>query len=528
MKAIWTYKVLKNCLKRRLGMWGFPLLVFAFSIFYPPVLSAKVFQIASRDVTGLIAAMKESNARGGENIIVLKPGVYTLTTSESGTVVGPGSTGPVGLPVITSTLTLRGESAQFTTIARDQTAPVFRILLVSAVGSLTVEGVTITGGVADQSSFFFSGGGAGIANEGRLTIKSSKISDNRTSSGSGGGGGLFNRGTMIINKSTIAGNAATLSQGGGILNLGNTAISESTISGNFVLDFSGGGIANRGTLIITNSTIANNFGGSSSGVGIENEGTLTIIGSTIAGNLAQPLPAPLVAGIRSLRGSVNLQNSVLAKNITNFPPAGFPETDCAGTINSLGNNLIGDPTGCAINLQATDLIGEPLLGEFVDSGAPGNGRFPILPGSRLIDAGYAEACTATDQLDTPRNGPCDIGAIEFYPILNASLVLRNSTQVFDPSPVLGGPAGTLRITAHFVNTGNQTVFHPFAEVLELSGGNLLLNADGGAGGKGARLTLPSSGAPFQSEASRTFQFLIGLQHPEMFTFLVNMLGAVSH
>ncbi len=58
--------------------------------------------------------------------------------------------------------------------------------------------------------------------------------------------------------------------------------------------------------------------------------------------------------------------------------------------------------------------------------------------------------------------------------------------------VPGGPAGTFHITANFTNTGTQAVVNPFVEVVELTGGNLMLNADGGAGGVGARLTLPDS------------------------------------
>src|SRR5690242_6666849 len=105
-----------------------------------------------------------------------------------------------------------------------------------------------------------------------------------------------------------------------------------------------------------------------------------------------------------------MQNSILAKN-TSPSPGGPLETDCDGSINSLGNNLFGNPTACAINLQPTDLTGDARLGTFIDSGAPGNGRFPVLPDSRLINTGNAAACDATDQLDTPRNGRCDIGAI---------------------------------------------------------------------------------------------------------------------
>ena len=50
----------------------------------------------------------------------------------------------------------------------------------------------------------------------------------------------------------------------------------------------------------------------------------------------------------------------------------------------------------------------------------------------------------------------------------------------------------------------------------------MLNADGGAGGIGARLRPTET--IFQPGASSTFEFLIGLQNQEPFTFLVNMLG----
>ena len=101
-------------------------------------------------------------------------------------------------------------------------------------------------------------------------------------------------------------------------------------------------------------------------------------------------------------------NTILAQNT-----AGFAGSDCAGTVTSLGTNLIGDPTGCTITLQPTDLTGDPGLGAFTDDGTPGNGHFPLLPSSQAIDEGNDAACPKTDQLGSPRVGPCDIGAIEF-------------------------------------------------------------------------------------------------------------------
>jgi hypothetical protein len=161
----------------------------------------------------------------------------------------------------------------------------------------------------------------------------------------------------------------------------------------------------------------------------------------------------------------------------------------------------------------------------MDDGAPGNGRFALLPGSPAIDAGNDAACSATDQLDTPRRGTCDIGAIEFYPVVNDLVAVGNVSTDFDATSIPGGPAGIFRITAEFTNTSNQTIVNPFVEVVDLTGGNLLLNANSGAGGVGARLTLPDSATSlFLPGASSTVEFLIGLQQREQFTFFVNMLG----
>ena len=199
--------------------------------------------------------------------------------------------------------------------------------------------------------------------------------------------------------------------------------------------------------------------------------------------------------------------------------------DCEGALTSLGNNLIGNPAGCGINLQPSDLTGDPDLGAFIDDGAPGHGRFALLETSQAIDAGNNAACPPTDQLGTPRNGPCDIGAVEFYPVVNNLVSLANLSTDFDAAPVPGGPAGTFRITAEFTNASDRPIGHRFAEVVELTGGDLLLNADGGPGGVGARVTSPDNGSsPFLPGGTETFEFVIGLQKQEPFSFFVNMLG----
>jgi hypothetical protein len=303
-------------------------------------------------------------------------------------------------------------------------------------------------------------------------------------------------------------------------------VTNSNISDNDNEGF-GAGISNNpdGTMTITNTTISDNRCFGFEGAGIDNGGTMTIINSTISGNMVRGEGGGISNGGMGL---LELENTILARNT--IEQRGFPSpisipSDCAGTLTSLGNNLIGDLTGCTINLQSTDLTGDPGLGAFVDDGAPGNGRFPLLATSQAINAGSDSACPPTDQLDTPRRGHCDIGAIEFFPVVNDLVAVGNLTTSFDPTPVSGGPAGTFRITADFTNTSSQAIVNAFAEVVELTGGNLLLNADGGVGGVGARLTLPDSAkTPIQPGASSTFEFVIGLQERQPFSFFVNMLG----
>ena len=188
-------------------------------------------------------------------------------------------------------------------------------------------------------------------------------------------------------------------------------ITESAITDN-ASSLVGGGIENNGVMVITNTTIAANTitlqGGS--GTGIANfDGTLLLTNSTLAENISRFGPVFGAEALSNASGTVLLANTILARN----PNLSGTDTGCSGTITSLANNLIGDPTGCTITLQPSDLTGDPGLGPFTDNGRPGNGHFPLLPTSQAKDAGNDALCPRTDQLGRRRLGPCDIGAIEF-------------------------------------------------------------------------------------------------------------------
>jgi hypothetical protein len=248
------------------------------------------------------------------------------------------------------------------------------------------------------------------------------ITDSTLSNNVGGidGGAIANSGPLTIINSTLAHNGAGADtfgsggSGGGISNAGILTITNSTLAANVASgDFgAGGGISNAGPLTITNSTLTANA--ARSGGGISNAGALTITNSTLTANVASGDFGAGGGGLSSggLGSSVTLQNTILALNTS----TDRPELDCVGPITSLGNNLIGNSTGCTITLQSSDLTGDPSLDAFTDDGTPGHGHFPLLQTSRAIDAGNDGACPLTDQLGQPRVGQhCDIGAIEFQP-----------------------------------------------------------------------------------------------------------------
>ena len=226
---------------------------------------------------------------------------------------------------------------------------------------------------------------------------------------------------------------------------------------------------------------------------------------------------------------MSLQNTILAGNTS---AASGDGPDCFGAITSLGHNLIGDLTDCSIsNFPMSDLTGNPDLDAFIDDGTPGNGHFPLLSTSQAIDSGDNGPCPTTDQLDHPRadgDGDgirvCDIGAVEFFPVVNDSLLLSGIETAFDPTPAAGASAGVFTVTATFSNASSSPINNPFFEVTALTGDNLLLNADGGAGGVGANLTPDVGDAVLAPGESVTTEFQVGLQTQDRFGFFVNVLG----
>ncbi len=234
----------------------------------------------------------------------------------------------MALPDIASEITINGNNH---TIARDTAAVSdFRILTVATVGNLTLNEVTLTGGVTPDDGggvFVDSGGTAVLTNstvisntansgggistyQGTFTLTNSTIISN---SATGGGGGISlvtinsnSTSIAILNNSTVSHNTATAPDGagGGIVNLSAVLINSTVtlINSTIISNTSpngGGGIVNTlGTIILTNSTISGNTTAFDGG-GITNyQGVLTLANSTVSGNNAGQN-----GGVSSLAGS---------------------------------------------------------------------------------------------------------------------------------------------------------------------------------------------------------------------------------
>jgi hypothetical protein len=516
---------------------------------FPGTVAAATLNCPTGDVPCLIAAIDVANANPDPDTINLEAGTYTLSTPAGG---GPFE--PNGLPVISSPITIQGAGAGATIVHRDAALDlqvpvlIFRVLQVSLSGTLTLDSLSVRNGHTEEGS------GGGILNFGTLTIVDTDVMHNGTELGSGGGisnagtlhlsgslvanngastaGGISNDGTMTIDRSSIRDNGAENT--GGIRNTGTATITNSAVASNQG-SFFGGGIANQGgTLTLTSTTVALNRGGFEvgfgGGIGNDGGGTIHINNSTIADNA---IPDNGGAGIENDSGTVELQNSILARNAMSFPIIPFPPgPDCVGVITSLGHNLIEDPSDCSISLLGTDRTGNPGLGFFKDDGTPGNGHIPLIVGSQSIDGGDPASCTPTDQLGRVRadgdgNGEvvCDMGAVEFAneePIVSNLVSLTSlSTLPFEPDPT-----GGLTVRASFVNTSPTPIHAPVFVVTELSNGNLLSNSDDPSGAVDSVLT-PDVGSDRVLSPGESFdvEFDILFAEKKPFTFFVDLLGS---
>jgi CSLREA domain-containing protein len=412
----------------------------------------------------LRAAIQEANAFAGTDIIQFN--------------LAPGSTitVPTALPDLSTNITINGPGADLLIVdANADGSNPFRVFNVTVAGTVTLTGITITGGALPGGG---SGAGAGIqnANSATVNINSCVVTSNFAL---GGGGGLFNNAGMVnISRSTFKSNSTTaagaaIANGSGMVKAidstfitnmavsgggrgavsngtGSTTITNCTFSGNSASE--GGAVVSNGTGDVT--VINSTFNGNSSTLGGGGamalfSGTLNVNNCTITSNMTVNSPNGGAGGISKLgTGTINVTSSIVASNsATGFQPS----QDVSGTFSSHGFNLIGKTNGSTGFTAATDRTGteaSPLDPRLDPNGLQDNGgptmTVALLPGSPAIDNGTRTALPVdllTDQrgagfpriVDDPKMANAsggdgtDIGAFEVEKV--GSVLGNISTRV---------------------------------------------------------------------------------------------------
>lgn len=417
------YKGLFRKFKQRLFIAG---LIILCCVFLSASADAATFTVNSTvDSTALACssgtctlrrAVQEANALAGADAIEFQAGL----------------TGTIDLAfgelVITQSVTITGPGARILTLNGLDANRGFRINGAGVVFNLS--GLTIANGRASTAIAL----GGGIFAQSNTTVNLDSVTViNCKTFGRGGGVALNSTATMTITNSTIRDNEAegSLFDGGGIFSNGTLSISNSTITGNKADMYAG--ITNDTLAILTlnNTTVTNNIAGTNRG-GLGNDGV------------------------------ANIRNTIIAKNIAPL----FP--DFQGTVNSLGNNLIGINSGGFVNGVNGDIAGtdmapvDPLLSPLANNGGPTDTHALIFL-SPALNGGQNCVMTATcatnnppsaltlDQRGTSRQlGPgVDIGAYE-------SSIVPTSASVSVSGRVMAGKRGIAGARVYLTDQGNET------------------------------------------------------------------------
>jgi hypothetical protein len=216
---------------------------------------------SAANVSDLIADINAANLAGGSNTITLAAGT---TFSLSAVIIGANGDGHTGLPIIAANdnLTIAGNGDTIERKASGST-PAFRLLDVAAGATLTLNNLTLQGGLA-------TGGvpeGGAIFNQGTLTLTGVTVQDNTAAGengdvgnggGSAAGGGIYSGGSLTLEGCTLQNNQALGGQGGqpGLVHDGGSKYHLPGAPGG---DGLGGGLfIAGGTASLHNSTVTGN------------------------------------------------------------------------------------------------------------------------------------------------------------------------------------------------------------------------------------------------------------------------------
>jgi uncharacterized repeat protein (TIGR01451 family) len=227
----------------------------------------------------LIAQINGANS-SGTTITLPSHAIYNYNAADNST------DGGNALPVITGNVTIIGNGA---TIERTRTN-VFRLFDVAPGGSLTLENVTLTGGLAAGTGTAAEGGA--IYSAGTLSLSGVTVKSNKAFGITGVNG---------IQRGAAGGTGASASGGGLYVAAGNVTLTNDILSSNSVRG-GFGGFGGRGQFSVSSGKggTGGNGGAGLGGAMYVAGGTVTLTHDTISGNKAQGgTGAPGGTGINS-------------------------------------------------------------------------------------------------------------------------------------------------------------------------------------------------------------------------------------
>lgn len=373
------------------------------------------------DDCSLREAVRAANNQGGRDEVVLKEGTYELEILPSGPAFESGD-----LDIFTG-LELRGKGARQTKIdANGIDRVVSNGCGIGTIGSVTIKGLTLTGGDPGANPLTCTGpgdaplGGGIVAFGKALKLEKVTVKGNEA----GLGGGIFSSAeTLTIKDSTIIKNNAA--EGGGLdLASGGpaapvTVIRSSTISGNFASK--GGGILADGaqfagadpSVQLVNSTVAaNDASAEGGGIMADNSAAVNLANSTVAHNIANSdnVGAGDGGGVyQHSSAAFGLTDALIAGNSVGQGGGG---SQCAGSFQGAGGIVVQLQAGTLCSISQGNIT-EPvdaLIGPLAQNGGPTK-TVALLPGSAAL--GFADTCPAKDQRGFARPSvDCDAGAFE--------------------------------------------------------------------------------------------------------------------
>jgi hypothetical protein len=397
-----------------------------------------------------------------------------LDANPGDTVDLSGVTGAITLSTgelkIHDAVSIVGPGPSALTVDANHASRVFYLHTDLSGATLTISGLTITGGSAEEGGgvYFDCNHGSGsfvVDNSvvtgntvtdlggglyfdqcdagGSMTVSNSVVSNN-TSTDDGAGGIWFDEGqNLTIQNSTISGNQAQDWRGGGVVfdDGASFSVIDSTISGNSASEQGGGLSIDRPTAsaLIANSTITGNTAATSGGGVYLEKGALSILQSTISGNTATDAGDGLYIGYsRSDAAHSDRQEQASASAVTNanvqvvgtIVAANADGTDDIASADlpnvlTLRSSVIGAVNGITPGDGGGNQMGvtDPGLDPLANNGGATE-TMALHTGSVAIDAGPDPVPDFPDnEFDQrgsgfPRvvNGTVDVGAFEVQPM----------------------------------------------------------------------------------------------------------------